>query len=142
MAEERRDNSIYVLGILIALALIFYGLWTEEHPVVVEIVELVKNKTVEFLDPKVITRVNSEIVHLTATPGTSVNDVIYATPAIAAKRVDEAATVIASVEATLRALTPIAPSPTPEPTQTKGKEATMYLPPAPSLPNSMTFSFS
>lgn len=40
MAEERRDNSIYVLGLLIALALIFYGLWTEGNPTVIEIVEL------------------------------------------------------------------------------------------------------
>lgn len=69
MAEEKRDNSIYVLGILIALALIFFGLWTEENPTVVEIVELVKNKTVELLEPKVITREGKEIVHLTATPG-------------------------------------------------------------------------
>ncbi len=27
--EERRDNSIFVLGILIAIALIVYGLWVE-----------------------------------------------------------------------------------------------------------------
>ncbi len=134
MAEERRDNSIYVIGFLVALGLVFYGLWTEEHPVVIEIVELVTNKTVEFLDPKVITRVNKEIVHLTATPGVGVNDVIYATPAGAAASddADIAATVIAEVEATLRALTPVVSSPTPEPSQTPEPASTMYLPPAPS----------
>ncbi len=138
MVEERRDNSIYVIGFLVALALIFYGLWTEEHPVAIEIVELVTNKTVEFLDPKIITRVNKEIVNLTATPGASVNEVIYATPAPAGASaladVNQAATIIAEAEATLRALTPVAPSPTPEATPTPEPSPTsdMYLPPAPS----------
>ena len=37
MTEERRDNSIFVLGLLLAAALAFYGLWTEGNPTVVVI---------------------------------------------------------------------------------------------------------
>ena len=39
MKEERRDNSIFLLGIIIAIGLIIYGLWIEKNPIVVELIE-------------------------------------------------------------------------------------------------------
>ena len=105
MIEERRDNSIIVLGLLLAAMLAFYGLWTEGNPTVVEIVELVTNEVYEFLDPKIITRVDKQVIYMTATPGPSVDSIIYGTP------IPQLTTKArADVVSTLRALTPVAPT--------------------------------
>ena len=112
MTEERRDNSIFVIGLLLAAALAFYGLWTEGNPTVVEIVELVTNEVYEFLDPKIITRVDKQIIYMTATPGPSVDSIIYGTPIPQLTTLDSA-----DVVATLRALTPVAPTEATFPTE-------------------------
>ena len=114
MIEERRDNNIFVLGLLLAAALAFYGLWTEEVPIVVELVELVKNQVVKYLEPKTITRVDKQIVYLTATPGPSVNELIYSSPVVIA----DPAITEAEKEAILRSLTEVPLTPSPSPTWT------------------------
>ena len=112
MTEEIRDSSIFVLGILIAAALALYGLWIEGNPTVVEIVELVTNEVYEFLEPKIITRVDKQIIYMTATPGPSVDTIIYGTPIPQLTTLDSA-----DVVSTLRALTPVAPTEVPAPTE-------------------------
>ena len=122
MIEERRDNSIFVLGLLLAAALAFYGLWTEGNPTVVEIVELVTNEVYEFLDPKIITRVDKQVIYMTATPGPSVDTIIYGPPIPQLSTLDSADVVATpSVPVaptinvpTLRAITPVAPTEVPE----------------------------